>query len=121
RLVVELVVGLRDVVEEDVRALAAELQRHGDDVGACVLHDQAAGRGLTGERDLADAVAGGQRLTGLDAEAVDDVQHTGGQQVADQVDPPHDRGGGLLGRLQHDAVPGGKRGGELPYGHEDRE
>ena len=50
-----------------------------------VLHDQPAGRGLAGEGDLGDAAARGERLAGLEAEAVDDVEHARGQQVADQL------------------------------------
>ena len=64
---------------------------------------------------------GGERLAGLDAEAVDDVEHARRQQVADQLHQQHDRGRGLLGRLEHDGVAGGERRGELPGGHQDRE
>ena len=86
-----------------------------------VLHDQAAGRRLAGEGDLGDAGAAGERLAGLDAEAVDDVEHARGQQVTDELDDLEDRPRGLLGRLEHDAVAGGEGRGELPHGHEDRE
>ena len=55
-----------------------------------VLHDQAAGRRLAGEGDLGDALVRGERLAGFDAEAVDDVEHAGRQQVADQVHQHHD-------------------------------
>src|ERR1043166_7475675 len=48
-------------------------------------------------------------LAALEAEAVDDVEHARRQQVADQVDPHHDRSRGLLGRLQDHAVAGRKR------------
>ena len=74
-----------DVVEEDVGRFAAELQRHRDQVLAGVLHDQPAGGGLAGEGDLGDARAGRQRLAGLEAEAVDDVEHARRQEVADQL------------------------------------
>jgi hypothetical protein len=63
----------------------------------------------------------GQRLAGLDAEAVDDVEHARRQQVADQLGEQQDRRGGLLGGLEDDAVAGGERRGELPRGHEQRE
>ena len=86
-----------------------------------VLADQPAGGGLAGEGDLADPRAGGQRLAGLDAEAVDDVEHAGRQEVADQFHQHQDRGRGLLGRLQHDGVAGGEGRGQLPDGHQDRE
>ena len=120
-LVVERVVGVGDVVEEDVRALAAELQGDRDQVLAGVLADQAAGGGFAGEGDLADPGAGGQRLAGLDAEAVDHVEDAGRQQVADEFHQHQDRGRRLLGRLEDDGVAGGERRGELPDGHQDRE
>ena len=70
---------------------------------------------------LAIAVRGRQRLAGLEAEAVDDVEHARRQQVADQLDQNQDRGRRLLGRLQHHAVAGGQRRRELPDRHQDRE
>jgi hypothetical protein len=79
RLLPEVVVVREHVGEEDVGRLAAQLERHRDQVLGRVLHDQAAGGGLAGERDLADATVRRQRLAGLDAEAVDDVQHAGRQ------------------------------------------
>ena len=87
----------------------------------CVLHDQPAGGGLAGERDLGDPVARRQRLARLHAEPVDDVEHAGGQQVADQRHQVQDRRRGLLGRLEHHGVAGGQRRGELPDRHQDRE
>ena len=104
RLVEEVVVLARDVGEEDVGRLAAQLQRHRDQVLGRVLHDQPTGRGLAGEGDLGDPLRRGERLAGLEPEAVDDVQHARRQQVADQVGPDHDPGWGLLGRLQHHAI-----------------
>ena len=77
--VVERVVLLGNIVEEDVGALAAQLQGDGNQVLAGVLADEPAGGGFAGERDLTDPGAGRQRLAGLHAEAVDHVQHTGGQ------------------------------------------
>ena len=121
RLVEVIVVLGHDVLEEDVRGLAAELQRDRDQVLAGVLHDQPAGGRLAGEGDLGDARARRERLAGLQPEAVDDVEHAGGQQVADQVGEHQDRGRGLLGGLQHHAVAGGQRRGELPDRHQHRE
>ena len=69
---------------------------------------------------LAMRVRRGERLAGLEAEAVDDVEHAGRQQVADQVGPQHDRGRRLLGGLQHDAVSGGQRRRQLPARHQQR-
>ena len=73
-LVEEIVVFSGDVLEEDVRRLAAELQRDRDEVLAGILHDQPARRGLAGEGDLGDARAGRQRLAGFQAKAIDDVE-----------------------------------------------
>ncbi len=70
---------------------------------------------------LRDPRAGGQRLAGLDAEAVDDVEHARRQQVGDQLDEHVDRRRGLLGGLEHDGVARGQRGRELPDRHQDRE
>ena len=74
RLVEEVVVAVHHVGEEDVRRLAAELRRRGDEVLRGVAHDQAAGDRLAGEGDLRDALVRGERAPGLRAGAVDDVQ-----------------------------------------------
>ena len=121
RLVEEVVVGLRDVGEEDVRRLAAELQRHGDEVVGGVLHDHAPRRRLAREGDLGDALVLGERLAGLDAEAVDDVDDAGRQDVGDQFHDDEDAERRLLGGLEHHAIAGGKRRRELPRRHQDRE
>jgi hypothetical protein len=76
---------------------------------------------LAGEGDLGDAWAGGQRLAGLQAKAVDDIEGPGRQQIADQVGPEQDRGRGLFGGLDHHAVAGGQRWSQLPAGHQQRE
>src|SRR6202040_670824 len=52
---------------------------------------------------------------------VDHVDHTGGQQVADEAHQIEDRRGGLLGRFEHDGVARGQCKRELPGGHQDRE
>lgn len=57
--------GLHDVFEIDVRALAAQLDGGGNDVLRRALEDVRADRGGTGEGDLGDALAGGQGLAGL--------------------------------------------------------
>ena len=54
--IVALMDVIGDVGEEDVGALAAELDRARDDVLRRILHDEAAGRRLAGERDLRDAL-----------------------------------------------------------------
>ena len=84
RLVEEVVVLGADVIEEDVGRLAAELERHGNEVLRRILHDEPAGRRLAGEGDLGDAVRGGERLARFEAEAVDDVEHALRQEIADE-------------------------------------
>ena len=121
RLVEEVVVFLRDIGEEDVRRLAAELQRDRDDVVGGILHDQAARRRLAREGDLGDPLVLRQRLAGLDAEAVDDVEDAGRQDIGDQFHDDEDAHRRLLGRLQHDAIACGKRRREFPGRHQDRE
>src|SRR5690606_14662169 len=76
---------------------------------------------LAGEGDLRDPVRAGQGGAGFLAETVDDVEHAVRQQVADDLDEVQDRRRGLLGGLEHDAVAGGQRRGELPRRHEDGE
>ncbi|MCY1200129.1 hypothetical protein D9M72_115550 [compost metagenome] len=121
RLVEEGVVGGQHVLEEDVGRLAAQLQRHRDQVLRRVLHDQPAGGGLAGERHLADARARCQRLAGFQPEAVDHIDHARRQQVADDLHQHQDRCGRLLGRLEHHAVAGGQGRRQLPGGHQQRE
>ena len=121
RLVEKVVVVVHHVGEEDVRRLAAQLQRRRDQVVGGVMGDHAAGGGRAGEGDLGDALAAGQGLAGFGAEAVDDVQHAGRQQVGDQFGQNQDADRGLFGGLQHHAVAGGDRRGELPRGHQQRE
>ena len=62
-----------------------------------------------------------ERLAGFDAEAVDDVDDAGRQDVGDQFHDDQDAKRCLLGRLQHHAIAGGKRRRELPGRHQDRE
>ena len=95
---------------------------HGNDVFGRVLHDQAARRRLARERDLGDALVLSQRLSGLDAETVDDVEDAFRKQMSPISSiEDHDRHRRLLGGLQHDAVAGSERGSELPDRHQDRE
>ncbi len=77
-------------------------------------------RGRAGKGDLGDALAGSQRFARLGAEAVDHVDHAGRQQVTDHLHQLEDRGRGLLGGLEHHAVAGGQRRGQLPGGHQQR-
>ena len=120
-LVEIVVIFAHDVCEEDVRRLAAEFQRDRDDVLGGILHDEAARRRLAGEGDLCDALAGGERLAGFKAKAVDDVKHARWQDVCDQLGEDEDRGGRLLGWLEDDTVAGSERGREFPHGHQQGE
>lgn len=83
RLVEEIVVLGGNIGKEDVRRLAAEFERDGDQVLAGILHDQPTGGRLAGKGDLGDARAGGERLARFEAETVDDVEHAGRQEIAD--------------------------------------
>ena len=109
------------VREEDVRRLAAQLQRHRDDRFGSILRDQPPGCRLAGEGDLGDAVRAGQRFAGFEAETVDDVQNARGQDVGDHLGPHHDRRRRLFRRLDHHAIAGSECGGELPDRHQHRE
>ena len=113
--------GLHDVLEVDVRALAAQLHGARNDVLGGALHDVRAHRGGAGEGDLGDALARGQCFAGFPAVAVHHVEHPRRQQVADAFEQHVDAQRGLLGRFEHHAVAGGQRRGELPGGHQDRE
>ena len=122
RLVEELVVRRRITSAKKMFGdLPPSSKRHRDDVLGGVLHDQAAGRGLAGEGDLGDALALGERLAGFEAEAVDDVEHAGRQDVGDQFGEHEDAERRLLGGLEHHAVAGGERRRELPGRHQQRE
>ena len=120
-LVQEAVVLVHHVGKEDVGRLAAQLQRGRDQVVGGGLRDHAAGAGRTGEGDLGDALAGGQRHAGFAAETVDDVEHAGRQQISDQLGQHQDRDRGRFGRLEHHAVARAQRRGQLPGRHQDRE
>ena len=120
-LLPEGVVLIHDVVEEDVRGLAAKLQGDRNELVRHGLVDDLADLGGTGEGDLGDAVGRGESSTGLLAEAVDDVEHTLGQDVGDEFGDDQDRGRGLLGGLQDDRVAGREGRADLPRRHEDRE
>src|ERR1051326_5098487 len=111
----------RAVVEDDVRRLAAELERELRS-GACKpALDGLADLGRPGEGDLVHAVVLDERRSGA-AVAGDDVDHTCGQlglaeHVAEQQRGERRR----LRRLQHDGVSARESGRDLPREHEQRE
>ncbi|EJZ06057.1 hypothetical protein MFORT_28624 [Mycolicibacterium fortuitum subsp. fortuitum DSM 46621 = ATCC 6841 = JCM 6387] len=119
--VLEVIGSCQHIGEEDVGALAAQLEGHRDEVLAGVLHDQPARGGLTGEGDLGDPVARSQRLTALDTEPVDHVHHARGQQITDQRHQVEHRNRGLLSGFEDDGVACGQRRSQLPHRHQDRE
>jgi hypothetical protein len=86
-----------------------------------ILHDQPAGRGLAGEGDLGDARLLTPAACRPRAEAVDDVEHARRQQVAISSISTRIEDRRLLGGLQHHAVAGRQRRGQLPRRHQDRE
>ena len=111
------------VGQDDVRALAAALERHALHVRlARVAQEQLADLGRAGERDHVDVGVEAERLPGARPVARDDLQHALGQPRLDgeRADPQR-RQRRLLGRLEHDAVADGERGRELPRRHEERE
>ena len=109
------------VGEDDVRALAAELQRDALERLGGNLGDAAAGIGLAGEGDLVDAGMGGDRLTHLGTGTGDDVQHPGRDAGLERELPEPERRerGGRCGLEDH-RVPGRERGRDLPGGHHQR-
>ncbi len=78
-LVEEIVVFRCNILEEDVRRLAAEFQRNRDEILAGILHDQSTRRRFAGEGDLGDARAGCERFACLKTKTIDDIDHTGGK------------------------------------------
>jgi hypothetical protein len=120
-LVEERVVLGRYVGEEDVRRLAAQLGRRGNEVLCGVLHDRPSGRRLAREGDLGDPVVGRQRLADLRARAVDDVDHAGREDILDQLGELENRPRSRARRLEQGAVGRGDRRRHLPGRHQQRE
>ncbi len=113
--------GLHDVFEINIRALATQLDSAWNNGLSGALHDVRAHRCRAGEGNLRDALAACQGLAGFTAIALNHVEHTGWQQVTDHFHQHGDAQRRLLGRLEHHAVTRGQRWGELPGGHQDRE
>ena len=110
------------VGEDDVRALAAELERDLLHVARGQPHDLLPGRGLAGERDLADARVGRDRRAGRAARPGHDVEDAGRDAGLERELAETDRGQRRVrGGLEDRGVPGGQGRRDLPRGHEDRE
>ncbi|MNL14232.1 hypothetical protein D3C87_1351630 [compost metagenome] len=112
---------LHHVGKIDIGGLAAQLDGGGDQLVGGAAQYMGADFGRTGKRQLLDPVAGGQRLTGLGTEAIDHVDHAGGQYVLDEIHHQHDGDRGLLGGLEHAAAAGRQHRGQLPGRHQQGE
>ena len=98
------------VLEHDVRALAAELERDLLQVARRRLHDQLADLGRAGEGDLVDRVVRRERRAGV-AEAGHDVDHPCGQPgLLHELAEAQRRQRRLLGGLQHHGQPAASAG-----------
>ena len=115
------VIRIRDVGKENVGRLAAKLQRGRDQVAGCGLRDQAACGGRTGEGNLGNALAGGQRHAGFASVPIDDVEHTSRQDVGNQLGQQQDGDRCGFCWLEHYAVAGAEGGRQFPGGHQDGE
>ena len=110
------------VGEDDVRALAAQLEGGAlERVGGRLLDDL--GRiDVAGEGDLVDVGMRDQGGAGRLAEAVDDVDDAGGEAGLDgQLADPQGGQRRLLGGLHHDGVAAGQGRAPLPGEHQQRE
>ena len=109
------------VVEDDVRRLAAELERQLRAGAGELALDRLADLGRAGEGDLVDVVVLDERGAGA-AVAGDDVDDARRQlRLAADVGEEERGQRRRLGRLQHDRVPGRERGRDLPRQHQERE
>ena len=110
------------VGEDDVGALAAELEGHPLHLVGAAGHDLLADLGGAGEADLADQRVGDEPLADHRALARDDREHALGQPGLEGQLAEPDRGQRRdLGRLEHHRVAGGQRRGEAPAGDRHRE
>ena len=110
------------VGEDDVGALAAELERGAlQGIGRGLL-DDLGGVDMAGEGDLVDVGVDDHGGAGGLAKAVDEINHAGREAGLDRQ--PADAQGGqrrLLGGLHHDGVPAGEGGAPLPGQHQEGE
>ena len=110
------------VGEDDVGALAAQLEgRALERVGGGLL-DDLGGIDVAGERDLVDVGVGNHGGAGGLAQAVDDVDHAGGEAgFLGELRHAKGRQRRLLGRLHHDRVAAGQGRSPFPGEHQQRE
>src|SRR5690606_10838820 len=110
------------VVENDVGALAAQLERNLLQRAGRLARDDLAHGGRARERDLVDVGMPHQRSARHLAEAGHHVEHARRQADLGADGGELERGERrLLGRLEDDRVTAGQRGGNLPRGHLERE
>src|SRR6185436_3842744 len=110
----------RSVVENDVRGLAAELERELLAGAGEAALDLLPHLGRAGERDLVDVLALDERGAGATV-AGDDVDDAGWQlRLAEDVGEEECRERGGLGGLEHHGVAAGQRSRDLPLEHEQR-
>ena len=110
------------VGEDDVGALAAQLEGGAlQGVGGGLLDDL--GRvDVPGEGDLVDVGMGDEGRAGGLAQAVEDVDDAGREaRLLGQLGDAQGRQRRLLGRLHHDGVPAGQGRAPLPRQHQQRE
>ena len=114
--------GLGDVriCENDVRALAAELERNALDVVRAELEQLGAGRGLTGKRNLVDAGMRGNAFAERCAGAGEDVEYARGHAGLDRDFAEHQRRQRrVAGRLENHRTSGCKCRRHLPGSGEE--
>ena len=111
------------VLEDDVRALAAELQAHGSEVACGYGADDLAGAGLSREGDALDIrILRQSRSCGVGSVSVHDVEHAGREPCLDG-ESSHDGRGyrRVLGGLPDDGVAPGQCGHHLPRAQHEGE
>ena len=110
------------VGEDDVGALAAQLEGQTLERGGGVGHDLLGRAVLAGEGDLVDAGMPHQRGAGVRPVAGHDVDHAVGEaRLLGQVGQPQRGQRRLFGRLEHQRAAGGQRRGPLPGDHQHGE
>ena len=109
------------VGKENVRGLAAEFERGGNETVGRGLRDVDAHFGRAREGELVKARVLEHRVARGAARTRDDVHDPGGNVAGDDFGEMQKGERGGRGWLDHDRVPGGERRSELPRAHEERE